>query len=243
MSKNVSSPESEEIASVRKAIFNALASAQILALLRPFGYDTSGLIEGRVLLETAAGKVEKSAAASRNATAAATFVEESWEDGLAAYNSLARIARVLFKKDKATLELLGLKGAAPRSQLDIRNSARKLFNTANYTPEVKLRFAKRGYSDGKLSLAKAKFAEYDHAREMQLREDSAAERALDEAEKSIGDLKEWTACFNQVARIALQKHAEFLQRLGLGGRSSSRKKFRRGGLGKIPSSRRRKRTA
>ena len=245
MKKNVSivGPEAEFVASVRKAVLNALASAPILTLLRPFGYDTEGLIEGRVLYEAATSKLEKSADASRAAAGATEFVEESWGEALEAYESLAKVARKSFAKNKAALVLLGLKGAVPRKPLAIRNSARKLFNTSQYTPDIKIQFAKKGYNEAKLSRERAKFAEYDHAVEVQLRENSACERAQSEEETILADLKEWAACFTQVARVALQKHSEFLSRLGLSSRTAGRKKIRRGGLRKLTSSRRRKRAA
>lgn len=245
MKKNISivGLEAEFVASVRKAVLNALASAPILTLLRPFGYDTEGLIEGRVLYEAAAGKMEKSAAAARAAAGASDFVEEAWADAFKAYESLAKVARTRFAKNKAALELLGLKGAAPRKPLALRNSARKLFNASQYTPDIKVQFAKKGYTEAKLSRERAKFAEYDHAVEMQLRENSASERAQDEEETILADLKEWTACFTQVARVALQKNSEFLTRLGLTSRSARRKKIHRGGLRKLTSSRRRRRAA
>lgn len=245
MKKNISivGPEAEFVASVRKAVLNALASAPILTLLRPFGYDTEGLIEGRVLYEAATSKMEKSADAARAAAGASDFVEEAWADALKAYESLAKVARKRFTKNKAALELLGLKGAAPRKPLAIRNSARKLFNTSQHTPDIKIQFAKKGYNEAKFSRERAKFAEYDHAVEMQLRENSASERAQADEETVFADLKEWTACFMQVARVALQKNSEFLSRLGLKSRSTSGKKIRRGGLRKLTSSRRRRRAA
>ena len=245
MKKNVSivGPEAEFVAAVRKAVLNALASAPILNLLRPFGYDTEGLIEGRVLYEAAASRMEKSADAARAAAGASDFVEEAWADALKAYESLAKVARKSFAKDKAALELLGLKGAAPSKPLAIRISARKLLNTGQYTPDIKVQFAKKGYTEAKLSRERAKFAEYDHAVEMQLRENSGSERAQAEEETILADLKEWNACFTQVARVALQKNSEFLTRLGLTSRSAGRKQIRRGGLRKLNSSRRSRRAA
>jgi hypothetical protein len=245
MKKNPSiiGPDAEFVASIRKAILNSLASAPILNLLRPFGYDTEGLIEGRVLYEAAASKMEKSADAARAAAGASDFVEETWSDALKAYESLAKVARKSFAKNKAALELLGLKGAAPRKPLAIRNSARKLFNTSQYTPDIMIQFAKKGYNEAKLSRERAKFAEYDHAVEMQLREKSACERAQAEEEMIFGDLREWSACFLQVARVALQRNSEFLTRLGLKSRTAKRKKTCPGGLRKLTPSRRSRRAA
>lgn len=204
-----------QLAASVTATRNALADAQILALLAPFGYGTETLTSGKVLCETAANKASLAAIRNAELEDAVAYAGKLEKDAAVACRALAKVACSLFARDPLVLEMLGLKARKACKEADLLLLAPRLFNTGLYTEAMRAQFARRGYRDERLSRERSKIEEFEHARENLTRSRHAAARATEEQEHALKDLGEWMAGFVRVAGTALRQKPQWLQKLGV----------------------------
>ena len=136
----------QELNAGQLAISNSLSDPEIQSLVAQFGYPADQLNHGKALYDCALSAVnaEKAAAgAQQESTRLLTQAEKCARD---AYQSLAKVARAVFSKDKAQLNALGLNGNTPKDTAGFLASAYALFDNARTLPAL----ADYGYDSVKL---------------------------------------------------------------------------------------------
>lgn len=209
----------ERLNAAQVAVSNSLADAEIQSLVAAYGYSPAKLNEGQALYEAALAAVaaQKSAAGGqRQATQELAEAEKSARD---AYQSLAKVARAIFKDDKARLTALGLTGAAPRATAGFLASAASLFDNAAGAPTL----AEYGYDAGRLASEKAKIAAFDLANQRQEAAKGAAQQASREQAAALTSLEAWRAQYIKIARVALRAKRQLLEKIGVPARTTARR--------------------
>jgi hypothetical protein len=200
------------------AISNSLADEEIQSLVAGYGYSPAKLNEGKAFYETALAAVtaQKSAAgAQKQSTQELAEAEKSARD---AYQSLSKVARAIFKTDKARLTALGLTGAAPRATAEFLASAASLFDNAAGAPSL----ADYGYDAERLASERTKIAAFDLANQKQEAAKGAAQQASREQVAALTSLEAWRAQYIKIARVALRGKSQLLEKIGVPARTAQR---------------------
>lgn len=198
------------------AISNSLSDPEIQSLVAQFGYPAEKLNEGKALYEAAleAVNAEKAqAGAQQEATRVLVQNEKSARD---AYQSLAKVARAVFLKDKAQLSALGLNGSMPNDTAGFIAAAYTLFDNAQTLPAL----ADYGYDSPKLQSERLKISFFDSANQEQEAAKGAAQQVTREQDAALQALNDWTAQYLKIAKVALRDKKQLLEKLGVVARTS-----------------------
>ena len=226
----------------RVLIRNTIKNTDILTLVTPKGYTLEVMNEGFSLFNKANAAVDAAAEKSGAQALASDFAGKTQLTAQEAYQDLAKVARAIFLRDPATLTSLGLDKAMPRAEAAFSKAFDKLFNTGGYTPEIRAKLLKKGYDDAKLSLDRSKLGEWIFAKETQTTCTGDAQAATETQKKALAAMVDWAAEYIKIARVALKKQSQLLEKLGIVVRSS-RTKAQRGAAAKAAATRLKKKLA
>ena len=204
-----------QLKQAEKAINNTLKLADLKAAMLPYGYTVAKLNAGKALYNTANDAVELSAVAAGNQLAATSAVKEAFAEARAAYQGLAKLARVVFAKQPGPLATLGLDEAMPRRMDPFAVAAVKLFNYNGYSQAMKDALAAKSYDSEEISAGRGALAALDAAREVQADLIGTAQRCTADQSTALKELNAWYMEFRKLARIALKDKPQFLKRLGI----------------------------
>lgn len=213
----------KQLNSAQVAINNAMSEVEIFGILNGFGYDTHRLNEGKSLYETARQAVNTHAArfgAQQDSTAK---LNEGFQTAVTAYQSLAKVCRAIWLKDKDKLVELGITGKMPVSIAAFLRAAYVLFDNAMVGGEAADQLSSYGYTNAKLATERAKIAALDSLNQAQEAAKGAAQDSSRAQDAALKALKEWMARFVKIARVALQGRRELLEKLGILARSGKTK--------------------
>lgn len=196
------------------AINNTLADAEIQAAVAGYGYSLEKINFGRTVYERAVAAVNAQIAATGAYRDACANTDLQKKAAQAAYQSLAKVSRAIFVKDKAKLAVLGLTGAMPKSIAAFLTAAKALFDNANQ-PELQALLADFGYNSAKLQSERSNIAAYEAAYRAQEQAKGAAQQATREQEAALKELDIWYRQYVKIARVALQGKKELLEKLGI----------------------------
>jgi hypothetical protein len=205
----------EQLHAAQLAVNNSLTDPEIQSLVSGFGYTAEKLTEGRYLFECAEAAVTAQRFAAGAQQDATQTVEETKRAAVDAYQALAKVARAV--ANPAQLAALGLVGGRmPRSTAGFLAAAYTLFDNAPNLTSL----AEYGYTPEKLAAERVRISVYDHANQTQEAAKGAAQQSTREAEAALTALREWTARYIKVARVALREKPQLLEKLGVVARTS-----------------------
>ena len=209
----------EQLGAAQVAIMNALADPEIQAFIAPYGYTVQKLQEGKQLYEAAARIASAQVAASGAKAVKTQDLHTAERLAFDAYQSLATVARAVFKRDQARLVSLGLDGRMPRSMDGFLKSASTLFDNVAADPQIKSTLATYGYDEARLQSERAKVIAYETTNQQQEAAKGTAQQSTRDQQQAIKALKDWVAQFTKIAKVALKEKKELLERLGVLARS------------------------
>lgn len=209
----------ERINSADLAISNSLADAEIQSLVAVYGYSPVKLNQGRSLFVSAQSAVtaqKLAAGEQRQATQELLTAEKSARD---AYQALAKVARAVFKQDKARLTALGLTSAAPSATAEFLVSAASLFDNAAQASDLEA----YGYDTVRLESERQKITAFKQADQRQEAAKGAAQQASRQQSSALTSLDAWRAQYIKIARVALRGKSQLLEKIGVPARTSARR--------------------
>lgn len=205
----------ERLNAANVAISNAMGETNIGVLLGEFGYKTPQLSEGLALYEAADGAVKRQVAAVGDQDTASERQKATEKAARKAYQDLAQVARAIFQKNKAALSVLGLDKAMPDAMPLFLTMATALFDNASHDPAIAAALATRGYSAEKLSGERAKIVQMSAAIQAHQAAIGASQQATDDQNDALDALDDWMAEFLKIAKVALSKKPQLLEKLGV----------------------------
>ena len=224
---------SERLNKMQLAVSNTLGDPVIKDLVAAFGYGEDKLNEGKELYVNAlmSSNIQTAFAGTQKDNTGKVLKAEKTARN--AYQDLAKVARAIFKNDKAKLKMLGLEGKMPSRIGEFLGTAYTLFNNAEQVEEVKKELAKYGYTDKKVAAEKQKITDYDVANQQQEAAKGSAQNSTREQDAALEKMDEWYAQYVKIAKVALKDHKELLEKLGVLARTVKTKAQR--GAGKKAS--------
>ena len=200
---------------VNKAITNAQKSADIKALLLPFGYDAAAWTHATAIHSDAITKVSAFNTAAGLQKAATKEVKNTRLELRQTCVDFAKIARQQFERDDGAYTQLQLDQPVPRDVANLMEHARMMFNTTDYTDATRTKLAKRSYNDAKLSGERAKIEALEIASDFQAEQIGAVKQASEDQEQALAAMDAWMSEFTAVATVALESKRQWLNKLGI----------------------------
>jgi len=201
------------------AVSNSLADGEIQELVAAYGYSTERLNAGQTLLEAAQAAVTAQKAAAGLQKQATQEMAAARAAAWDAYVSLSKVARAIFKEDRARLTALGLSGAASQSIAEFLAAAVTLFDNAATADTL----ADFGYDAARLEAERAKIEALDLANQKQEAAKGAAQQATREQVAALAALDAWRAQYIKIARVALRGKKQLLEKIGVPARTTRRR--------------------
>jgi len=213
-------PISGQLNAAKTAIVNTLADQEILTLVAGNGYTVEKMNEGKALYDKAQNDVNvqiAAAGAQYQATALLKIAEVEAHD---AYQAIAKVARAIFVNDSARLAELGLTGKMPRATADFTTAGYAVFDNALKIPEIKSALNTCGYDEAKLQSERAKIEAYDRADKAQEAAKGTAQQATVDQDNALAEMNAWVAKYIKIAKVALRKKKQLLEKIGIRARTS-----------------------
>jgi len=209
----------EQLGAAQVAIMNALTDQEIQAMIASYGYTLQKLQEGKQLYEAAARIASAQVAASGAQAVKTQDLYTAERLAFDAYQSLATVARAVFKREQARLVSLGLNGPMPRTMDSFLKAAYTLFDNVAADPQVKSTLASYGYDEVRLQAERGKIVAYDTANQQQEAAKGTAQQSTRDQQDALKALNHWVSQFIRIAKVALKEKKELLERLGVLARS------------------------
>ncbi|MFZ5517070.1 MAG: hypothetical protein ACOY90_10555 [Candidatus Zhuqueibacterota bacterium] len=209
----------ERLNAAQVAISNTLADAEIQAAVAAYGYSAEKINAGKGLYDRAVAAVNAQIAAAGEQRDTSAGMDAAKQKANTAYQSLAKVARAIFIKDKSKLTGLGLTGTMPKSTAGFLTAAYALFENAK-TAEIQSLLVTYGYDSAKLQSERALIEAYDTANRSQEQAKGAAQQATRDQDAALKELDLWHNQYIKIARVALQGKKEMLEKLGIRSLSS-----------------------
>lgn len=202
------------LALYRMALDNAASQPDISAIMADMGYDSTRIAEGKTLLAKAQEAFDKNVTEDDESSAAfADFVDK--RNQLDSYYSIHRKkARVLYRKDTQTSDLLAISGNFPRTFISWFMAIRKFYTEALSNSAIQARLATLKVTLDELNAANTLISKVDEARIAYQRERGESQDATKAKDATIALLDSWMSEFYAVARIGLDDRPQLLEALG-----------------------------
>jgi hypothetical protein len=204
----------EQLNLTQVALDNSLADPEIQALLAARSYTAEKLAEGQALLTSARAAISTQEAALGSQRVATEALVPLRTQAVDAYQALAKIARAI--TSPGFLAGLGLKGRMPVSIAGFLAAAGILFDNATLLPDL----AAYGYTAAELTAERAKITAYASANILHEAAKGATRQAAIEQAAALLALHEWMARYRKIARVALRRKPQLLEKLGIPVRTS-----------------------
>ena len=131
------------------------------------------------------------------------------------YMDDVQLARLLFKKNTAALDALGLRGDRAHSQSGYASQGLLFYNNALNSDDYIAALAKKGISKDDLQTGQAAFKNLQTLSAVQDKQTGTAEGSTDRRDAAYDSLHEWISEFYATAKIALKEQPDLLKGLGL----------------------------
>ncbi|MCP4218770.1 MAG: hypothetical protein GY765_29330 [bacterium] len=198
-----------------KAITITLDSPHMLEVFAGYGYHLSRLREGEALVKAAQDGLRDQHTANTDKKIATTIFNTDFKTAKAFYMELLTIARVAFKNDDSSANLLDLSGLRPKAFAKWAQQATLFFTNAMDTPAVMTGLANYNVSTEKLQqgldlVENARLSNMDRGRKA-----VEARNATKHRNETFKAMNNWMSDFYIIARLAFANDMQTLEPFGI----------------------------
>ncbi len=199
---------------IEKLITNAQKVPEIKTALSEYGYTPARYTHARELLTTVKAGLADSSLDFGGQKVATGDERTAKQEAYAAYQGAAKIARKVLSP--AELAQLGLPARQPRKTGDFITAAYTVFDNLSSTRAL----AEYGFTADKIAAERAKIEAYAQADQAQAEAIGTKEQSTQDLQAAFTELNDWATTCAQVAKVALAKKPQLLEKLGIKARSS-----------------------
>ncbi|MBN1998734.1 hypothetical protein JW935_14340 [candidate division KSB1 bacterium] len=205
----------ERLIDAEDTLTNAVNDHEILMALSEFGYDKNKVIRGLELYKKARDLTRFQRNEHFQKCHSTQELYDLWESAAKIYKRTLAVARVAFKNNTGVqLELL-LLGRRKRSLSGWLEQA-TIFYKRILENELYLSImAEFGYNKPKLDAEKKSVSQVYEAHHRSVHERREVQTATLRRNEKLDELDNWMSDFRNIARIALEKKGEQLEKLGI----------------------------
>ena len=191
-------------------------------MLAEVGYDEARLAAGKALLTRARALDKQQNGETGDQVNATSAKDAAWQQADDVYMKQVKLARIAVKKPGDCGKLM-LEGDRKRKFAGWVEQA-GAFYTHAFEPDILAQLATVNLSETKLQKGKALTDAVIAAHEAQATAIGDKENATDERDQAFDDLAAWMSDYLAAARVALEEHPQWLEKLGVLARTTPKAK-------------------
>lgn len=194
---------------------NSVKDSEILNAVSEYGYTAQKLAAGKKIYDKTlelVGSTSHDHGVKKGATKSVTQIRKKAHD---VYMKTLQIARIAFKNDVIAQNVLELKGRREANLAKWLSQANTFYEAFAKYEEFISKMSEFGYSLEKLNTEHLLIKEVAAAFSTQKYETGDAQDSTIERDKQLNVLGEWIGDFKKIARIALAKRPQLLEKLGI----------------------------
>jgi hypothetical protein len=207
------SSESAILEQARVALTNAQNQPVIANLIAEMGYDSEKLNEGQTVLSETEQAYDLNRKEDDESSAAYDAYASSKEDLDDHYRLLRKKAKVIFRDDPATMELLAVDGSIPAAHTRYMEMVSKFFKEVIPNEVLQQKLAVLKVTPEVLATGQSLIDEVKSNRATYLLEKGESQDATKLKDEAFAKLDDWMSEFYAVARIALDDRPQLLEAL------------------------------
>jgi hypothetical protein len=213
---------SEYLLDAAVAIDNYSAAPEIQALLAEVGYNADCLAIGKTLLTRATALNSQRGSEAGDQVNATSAKDAAWQQADEVYMKQVKLARIAVKKPGDRGKLM-LEGDRKHKFAGWVEQASEFYAHA-CEPEILAQLATVNLGKAKLQGGKALTDAVIAAHMAQASAIGDKENVTDERDQAFDDLAAWMSDYLAAARVALEEHPQWLEKLGVLARTTSKAK-------------------
>ncbi|MGC1378730.1 MAG: hypothetical protein WA821_21035 [Anaerolineales bacterium] len=213
---------SEYLLGATVAIDNVSASPEVQALLAEVGYDAARLAAGKALLTRASALNSQRGSEKGDQVNATSAKDAAWQQADDVYIKQVKLARIAVKKPGDRGKLM-LEGDRKRKFAGWVEQASAFYEHA-FEPDILAQLGTVNLGQAKLQDGKALTDAVIAAHMAQATAIGDKENATDERDQAFDDLAAWMSDYLAAARIALEDHPQWMEKLGVLARTTPKAK-------------------
>jgi hypothetical protein len=205
----------ERLTRAQIAIGNALADPAVQSALDPYGYTAERLREGQALRERALTLHQQQRVAYGDLSSANDALKATQAHVRTDYMHDIKVARVAFATDRGTLQKLDAAGERRQTQAAWLIQAQQFYANALSDPAILDALAGYGITRQRLEAGKRQIDAVGACYAARRSRRGAAQAATKVRDEALTALDAWMRDFRQIARLALKKQPQHLEKLGV----------------------------
>ena len=213
---------SEYLLDAAVAVDNGSASTEVQALLVEVGYDAARLAAGKTLLTRATALNSQQDSETGGQVNATSAKDAAWQQADDVYMKQVKLARIAVKKpgDRGKLMLEGDRKHKFAGWVEQAGA----FYAHAFEPDILAQLAMVNLDEAKLQGGKALTDAVIAAHKAQASAIGDKQNATDERDQAFDDLAAWMSDYLAAARVALEEHPQWLEKLGVLARTTPKAK-------------------
>jgi hypothetical protein len=205
----------ERLERARLVVTNARQDSVIKEAVSRYNYDEARLQQGVDLYKEAVRLYQEQKQRQAEKTEATRSLEQKWRAARQQYNEHRQLARLCFRGDASIGHMLGLSGRRKRRLAGWLEEARQFYTNGLGEPAVIEAMARYGVSRQDLEGGLSLVGEVERAAALQEKAKGLAHKATQQRNAAFREMERWTTTLIRIARLALGKESQHLEKLGI----------------------------
>ncbi|RJE71574.1 hypothetical protein [Reichenbachiella sp. MSK19-1] len=198
----------------RVALQNAGSNATISELMGELSYDQATIDEGKIWLTKARAAYDTNNKEDDETSQAYHDFSTLRGQIKDQYSKHRKKAKVVFRKDATTADLLDISGLVPKAYIKWLESVKIFYTNANDKPEILQKLARLKITAEDISAMVGQIEQLEAARSKYLLEKGESQDATNAKDQAMAEIDDWMSEFYAVATIALEDKPQLLEVLG-----------------------------
>lgn len=207
--------QGEMLLRIETAIVNMLADADLQQRLARFGYTVEHLENIRATYQQVAARVHDQHVQEGAYRRVTLGFNASWQQAWATYRELSSLARYILDNDLGSQRALRINTRRPRRTGEQMAQARDFYNNALAYPDILARLEQGGIPKTDLIEAQQVLEQAIAANQERKRTRGVTQEQRLQRDTAYADLVRWYRRFIGMARVALAREPQWLEKLGI----------------------------
>lgn len=207
-------PQSVQLEIYRKALESVKNQKEICQIISDYGYTPEKIDEGVDLLVKTKSLYAFNAKEEYQCKRAKSMFKSTYDVQFTIFKSHVKKAVMIYGKESATCEILGISGPIPLSYKKSMNIMYRFYNNILDSGDVLRDFIRSGISHDTLSVARQKLSEIEELKSIYNAVKQNVVSTDDRKSEAFESVKEWMQDFVSTSRVALKDRKELLEVIG-----------------------------
>lgn len=199
----------------RIALINAVEQEGIKTALASFEYNSQKIAEGQKLYDSTKAVWDINIKEDTETEIASSQYKNKYEAVESLFIRHRNLAQLFFKKDPDVLVTLGVKGRFPQAYREFFTKLKQFYTGIQGDAQIQKQFNRIKIDAKVVSACIADVEELLQLRAAFDKEDGESQKATQNKNSAMLEMKEWMEDFDTIAQIALYDEPQLLESLGI----------------------------